>query len=225
MAFAYSPKIVTDGLVFLYDAKNPKSYPGSGTIWYDISGNGNHATIDGATFNTDEFQFDGLNDSLSLSSTITTTPSTGFSFWAVWDLPTQSSSGWNYFLLSNPAGSHKYEFGKYGTSADSFNFKDNIEQAGTSMTTNIGSGYASYAFGTTSDGYSFTSVNGAAKTIKNPGINDYWATAPTYDMEFSNLFTGQSTYFASNCKMLALYNRELTDTELVMNDKVAYKRK
>ena len=43
MAFSRGPKIVTDGLVLALDAANPRSYPGSGTTWYDLSGNGNNA--------------------------------------------------------------------------------------------------------------------------------------------------------------------------------------
>jgi hypothetical protein len=41
MAFHYSPKIITDGLVFHVDAANTKSYSGSGTDWYDLSKNKN----------------------------------------------------------------------------------------------------------------------------------------------------------------------------------------
>jgi len=53
MAFAYSPKIVTDGLVFAVDAANTKSYPGSGTTWKDLSGNGNDGTLtNGPTFDS-----------------------------------------------------------------------------------------------------------------------------------------------------------------------------
>jgi len=40
MAFHYSPKIVTSGLMLAVDAANPNSYPGTGTTWYDLSGNG-----------------------------------------------------------------------------------------------------------------------------------------------------------------------------------------
>ena len=45
MAFFHSPKIVTDGLILALDAANPKSYPGSGTTWYDLSGNENNGTL------------------------------------------------------------------------------------------------------------------------------------------------------------------------------------
>ena len=45
MGISYSPHIVSDGLVLCLDAANPRSYPGSGTTWYDLSGNGNHGTL------------------------------------------------------------------------------------------------------------------------------------------------------------------------------------
>ena len=37
----YGSNIVTDGLVFCVDAANPRSYPGTGTTWYDVSAGGN----------------------------------------------------------------------------------------------------------------------------------------------------------------------------------------
>ena len=48
MAIAYNPKIVTDGLMLHLDAANSKSYPGSGTTWTDLSGNGRNATTKGS---------------------------------------------------------------------------------------------------------------------------------------------------------------------------------
>ena len=40
MSIATGPSIVTSGLVLDVDARNVRSYPGSGTTWYDTSGNG-----------------------------------------------------------------------------------------------------------------------------------------------------------------------------------------
>lgn len=37
MSNQYGPKIVTNGLALYLDAGNSKSYPGSGTTWYDLS--------------------------------------------------------------------------------------------------------------------------------------------------------------------------------------------
>ena len=56
------PDIVTDGLVLHLDAANRKSYPGSGTTWYDLSGNGSNATRYNSSFTGDAFSFDGNTD-------------------------------------------------------------------------------------------------------------------------------------------------------------------
>lgn len=72
MSLAHSPRIVTDGLVLCLDAGNPKSYPGSGTTWTDISGNGNTGTLtNGPTYSSDDggsIVFDGSNDYVVTSS-------------------------------------------------------------------------------------------------------------------------------------------------------------
>jgi hypothetical protein len=67
MAFHYSPRVVTSGLVLALDAANPNSYPGSGTTWYDLSGNSNNNTLNnGITFvpnvNGGVLSFDGTDD-------------------------------------------------------------------------------------------------------------------------------------------------------------------
>lgn len=62
MGIAYNPKIVTDGLVLALDAANPKSYPGSGTTWNDLSGNSNNGTLTAVGFdsaNSGSLTFDG----------------------------------------------------------------------------------------------------------------------------------------------------------------------
>jgi hypothetical protein len=70
MAFNYSPKVVTDGLVLYLDAANPKSYPGSGTTWGDLSRGGNNGTLtNGPTFdggNGGSIVFDGVDDYVSI---------------------------------------------------------------------------------------------------------------------------------------------------------------
>jgi len=66
MSLNHSPKIVTDGLVLALDAGNPKSYPGSGTTWYDRSGNGNNFLLQNSpsfsSNNNGNISFDGTNE-------------------------------------------------------------------------------------------------------------------------------------------------------------------
>ena len=46
MAYFTGPNIVQDGLVLALDAGSTRSYPGTGTTWYDLSGNENNFTKD-----------------------------------------------------------------------------------------------------------------------------------------------------------------------------------
>ena len=66
MGLYHSPRIVTDGLVLCLDVANPRSYPGSGTTWTDLSDRGNNGTLtNGPTYNSSNggsIVFDGLND-------------------------------------------------------------------------------------------------------------------------------------------------------------------
>lgn len=48
MATIYNTSIVRDGLVLYLDAANIKSYPGTGTVWKDLSGYGNDHNIIGS---------------------------------------------------------------------------------------------------------------------------------------------------------------------------------
>jgi hypothetical protein len=76
MASIGGPNIVTDGLVLALDAANTKSYPGSGTVWKDLSGNGNNGTlINGPTFDTGNLgsiEFDGVDDWTSFGNILNT---------------------------------------------------------------------------------------------------------------------------------------------------------
>jgi hypothetical protein len=68
------PNIVKNGLVLWLDAANTKSYPGSGTSWTDLSGNGNTGVLtNGPTFssaNNGSIVFDGTNDRVDIAGTV-----------------------------------------------------------------------------------------------------------------------------------------------------------
>jgi hypothetical protein len=70
MAFSYSPKIVTEGLVLYLDAGNQLSYPGSGTTWTDLSRSMlSGSLVNGPTYssaNLGSIILDGVNDYISL---------------------------------------------------------------------------------------------------------------------------------------------------------------
>jgi hypothetical protein len=94
MAASAGPNVVEDGLVLALDAGNTKSYPGSGTTWYDLSGKGHNGTLNsmgGAQHNSANggyFDFDGTADYIDLGTQLNSDISlrdATISFWAYID--------------------------------------------------------------------------------------------------------------------------------------------
>jgi hypothetical protein len=77
--------IVSNGLTIYYDFSNVSSYPGSGTVVTDLSGNGNTGTlVNGPTFSSGDggyITFDGSNDYLDTTWTGTSTKSLTLTIW------------------------------------------------------------------------------------------------------------------------------------------------
>jgi hypothetical protein len=86
MGLAYSPKIVTDNMMFCLDAGNSKSYPGSGTTWTDLVAQGANATlINGVGYDIENggaLTFDGTNDYCSITTPLTIENDFTFAAWA-----------------------------------------------------------------------------------------------------------------------------------------------
>ena len=88
MALSHSPRIATNGLVLCLDAANTKSYPGTGTLWTDLSGTGNNATLVNApTLSQGRFNFNGTNQYASIAYTASLAPTTAITFEAFVSLP------------------------------------------------------------------------------------------------------------------------------------------
>lgn len=73
MTIMTSPRIVTDGLVLYLDAGNTKSYPGTGTTWFDLIANASNGTlVNGPTYNSSNggsIVFDGSDDQVQIAGT------------------------------------------------------------------------------------------------------------------------------------------------------------
>ena len=68
MTVNYNPQCVQNGLVFYLDAINSRSYPKSGTAWFDISNNAlSGVLINSPTFSGNFFAFDGTNSLIRTS--------------------------------------------------------------------------------------------------------------------------------------------------------------
>lgn len=100
-----TPGLVTSGLTMWLDANNPASYPGSGTTWIDLSGNGADQTLVGApTFTSGSpsyFSFDGFTQYSTGSAPYVLPPNTYTKM--VWF---QITLGADNNLVSSSAGGH-----------------------------------------------------------------------------------------------------------------------
>ena len=72
MSLYRGPNIVRNGLVLALDAADKNSYPGTGTTWYDMSGNNNNFTLyNTPTFNsTGYFVLNGTNQYFRSTNTL-----------------------------------------------------------------------------------------------------------------------------------------------------------
>jgi hypothetical protein len=109
MAVYGGPDIITDGLILYLDAANEKSYPGSGTVWNDLSGNGNNGTlVNGVSYNSGNggsLVFDGDDDYMLAGRIPFTGTATRSVSWGVWVYPTSVNGNIMSMSSTNPQGS------------------------------------------------------------------------------------------------------------------------
>ena len=114
MATAVGPDIVEEGLVLSLDAGSTRSYSGTGTTWYDLSGNNFDFTIDGSGFsyNTGGW-FDMADGGITHTGTITSSTLCTIVYWI------KTTDGQSLFL-SGPGTSGNY-LGAYSSGNKFYN--------------------------------------------------------------------------------------------------------
>jgi hypothetical protein len=120
MGIAYNTSTVRDGLVLHLDAANPKSYPGSGTVWTDVSGQGNNGTLSNVTYSpspTGNMLFDANDDNVLISNNSSFSFSGNFTVSAWIKVNAFNTSGiWNViskklsFNNNQPGWSCQYDY-------------------------------------------------------------------------------------------------------------------
>jgi hypothetical protein len=213
----FLPKYITENLMLYLDAQDPASYPGTGSTWFDLSGNGFNATlINSPTWsNSGFFSFNGTNQTASIA--------TNPNIYGV-----ISCEIWIYFnnISSNPVFMHKgvhYTVQVTGTNtyqwADSSNYSyanygnrtaTGIGTTGTwkqiIITKNTSNDVKVYINGVLSDTRSnFTGV------ITN-NTTTFWLVgySDTTSVPTSSLVNG-------NVALCRIYNRELKQSEITSN--------
>ncbi|MRX48549.1 hypothetical protein GJJ64_15250 [Pedobacter sp. HX-22-1] len=109
--------IVTNGLLVHLDAGNTASYPGTGTIWIDLSGNNRNATLFNgvgySTANRGSLTFDGVDDYVS-SMNLSSYPNFTLEIW-LYDIRNNINSDRDILTYNGNAGSYTYNGSSFRT--------------------------------------------------------------------------------------------------------------
>ena len=204
--------MTTLGLAFHVDASNPQSYPGSGTVWYDISGNNyNINLLNGPVYSAEyggALTFDGTNDygtTRSLTQLEMGNRSITIGAW----FRTSDSTG--AIVTKRGAGSG-YQLYIYGGKlyADGYSTSTGVFSASTINNNTIRYGVVVFDYlNTTIRLY----VNGVADNTASlsSGGND---TSAYFNIARSQQYTD---FFAGTIYSIQVYNRALAATEILNN--------
>jgi len=211
MALSHSPSIVRSGLVFWVDAGNTKSYPGSGTTWTDLSGQGNNGTLtNGPTYTSGAngyFAFDNVNDYVTAPSSSSYAFGTGDFTLEAWIYPT-SFSGYTH-LIALP---DQNTFGLKANTGDgalyfyssSFN---NYPTTGWTLTLN----QWNHVVFTRSSSVAYPYLNGIGYASKSGFTNNFSA-------QVLNIHNGFASEFTScRISVVRIYNVALTAAQVAQN--------
>ena len=234
MSFHYSPKIVTDGLVFAVDAANRKSYvDGSGT-WYDLSGNGNDGTLtNGPTFdsgNGGSISFDGTNDRVDFTTFSTSNyyelENSPFSvnFWIRFPsaFPTSGEGVINNQQYYTESATNS---GGFGISVNSTSFIVLLTEAiNGASSSSVGTGIA-FANLNLNEWYniSFTYSYGNMNSYLNgvntntSTLNRSWSTTTLNRLRIGSSTQGGWGSVNADISNVMLYNKTLSENEVIQN--------
>jgi len=206
VALSHSPSLILPGLVLCLDAANPKSYPGSGTTWTDLSGMGYLATmrnltasnwvlVDGQrTFETN----DTNNQGFTVSNFVRPGTNRTYSIW----LKTKSFSlGFQTWFDD---GAERILF---GTNTNTVWIYPNVNLTA-NLQINTWYNLAYTLSGTSAIGY----VNGTSI-----GSGTYTSTLTSGTGDLFILGDNGSEASSCYCSYASIYNRALTAAEITQN--------
>ena len=198
------PDIVQNGLVAVFDAGSTRSYPGTGTVWYNLIGtvNGTLSASSIGTTTSGTMTFDGVDDIITIP--IASLASTNFTVIGV----SGKISGSNGRLIS--ARYNNWLLGHHGTGSRKYYSEGWVAQTYSDSSNDVhiycGTGNISgdvYSFREDNVNYTQTASGGS----QGPNGFILGAYGPG----------GPSEYGTGTITVLLVYNRVLTDAEIDQN--------
>ena len=214
MTVAYSPNIVTDGLIMHLDAANSRSYIGSSSVWLSLTGN-NSAILTGSpnytNNNLGEFTFDGVSEYGSVDAVSGINAPIGAHtidmFVKFGSTPTVRQ--WLLLLGLTNTGSHQWTYNTNGSlslgvyGATQISTLTPTPGAWTHLCVAL-SAYGIYVY---QNGILYSS------SITSTSLNIPISSSPLSLAKSVNA----EAYFAGSIASIKLYNRMLTESEVLQN--------
>jgi len=237
MGIFRGPNIIKSGLIMALDASSIRSYPGSGTIWYDLSGKNNHVTANGYVSNPvfqqtkgGRFFFDGeTTKSYFQSSTyngLSNILNCTIIVWAEW-IPKSTN---RYYAFDSRIGTPNYGAGigldkESSTTASPFHFFNDVSGYDESTSPNTFQQNTVYQLGVKRIGSDIQIIDTDSKTFTSPSLSsNTLGTSPISQMgpfrigSYSGSGSGTSEYWWSGyIYAVLMYDRDLSNDEITQN--------
>ena len=225
------PNFVSEGIQLYYNPQDPSSYSGSGSTIADLSGNGFDGTIDGATYSTNSFSFDGTNDFIytpNMYDAFNANRNFTLEVWynPTWTQPNEGGTvasevsdidytNWHYALIEHeraPFGGLAYDYANIWNGV--------IVPVNPNGTTNGWRQVVLSYDGTTARSY--LNANTPKEVVTPREVAWVDGAVNSYILTFGHGdFTQQSgsgqNFFKGNIGIMRLYNRALDNTEVISN--------
>jgi hypothetical protein len=215
MATRYNSKIVSDGLVLYIDAGNSLSYPGSGTTWADLSGQGNTGTLtNGPTFNSGNggsIVFDGSNDYVAVSHNTTLNANLSMTLSAWVNISTFVTDSSIFGKGSTTSGQGGYDF-RINSNTQLNLVKYFVVDQTVTLSTPL----------TTGTWYNITVVQSSTKVdyfVNGSNVGTF-NNSSAYQTNTAELRVGRdrsTIYTSANIAQVYKYNKILTSDEVLQN--------
>ena len=230
MSYSNGPRIVTDGLVLYLDAGNNKSYPGTGSTWNDLSGNGYNFNVNSSAYSRaggiSHMNFEGsfgaakrvvssvLSDVPNFSNATIMCFSTILNSTANWRTLIRGASVDHQVIIeagSNSLGMYDNNTGGFLTS--NFNIT-NLPNAYTQFNCltwrmSQSSPYYQFQYNDNATIYSITNANST--------FNQGFCVIGAYHAEGTGTNSVNSSQYWGKISVFLYYNRQLTPQEIQQN--------
>jgi hypothetical protein len=232
MSIVYNRTIVTNGLVLCLDAGNSRSYPGSGTTWTDLSGNGYNFNVNASAYSTTggipHMNFEGSFGSAKrvVSSSLTDVPNFSNGTIMCFSTLLNSTGNWRTLVRASSTGNdHQVIIQNGGNTLGMYDNNSNgFISAGFDVTTlpnpytqfncfiwklSQSSPYYQFQYNNNSTVYSITDANST--------FTQGFSSIGAYHLGSTGTGAANSSQYWGKISAFLYYNRHLTATEIQQN--------